>query len=358
MLYDHLKNAGLLGTSVEEKPVETVTEDPVPKGQGRIFVYVEQNRKGTCSAISLELLTPALEISRLSGLKVCAVVMGDDTAGAVEELKEYPLDEIINCRDAIFATRLLHDYTDNLGRMIEEYKPEGFILAGTEWSKGIASRIAAKFHTGLTADCSKISYDPDQGGIIWSRPAYGGKLMADIICKFKRPQMGTVREGVFLKPGKAPGNPEVYDFKAMPSKISDKVTILESNVTPAFAPKGGSDTSIVVGMGRGIRNMDGFDLCCDLADALGADIGATKAATDMRLVSSQYLIGSNGKTVRPTIYFACGMSGNFQHMTAVLDSRCIVAINIDPNAEIFQYADYGVVGDLFEIIPAFIDLLE
>jgi len=356
-LYDYLNGAGLLGQATEEKPAETRTVEALPKGEGRIFVYMEQNKSGGCTGVSLELLTPAVEISRASGLRVCAVVMGEEISVAVEELKEYPVDEIITCKDPIFANRQLHDYTDNLGRMIEEYKPEGFLLAGTEWSKNVASRIAAKFHTGLTADCSKIRFDSEQGGIIWSRPAYGGKLMADIICKTGRPQMGTVREGVFLRPDKCPGSPQIYEFKAIPSKISENVNILQSNITPAFSRGDGSDTSIVVGMGRGIRNMDGFDLCCDLADALGADIGATKAATDMRLVSSQYLIGSNGKTVRPTIYFACGMSGNFQHMTAVLDSRCIVAINNDPNAEIFQYANYGVVGDLFEIIPAFMDLL-
>ncbi len=356
-LYDYLTGAGLLGAAAEEKPARTRAVEAFPKGEGRIFVYMEQNRQGKCTNVSLELLTPAIEIGHASGLRVCAVVMGEETAEAVEELKEYAVDEIITCKDPVLANRQLHDYTDNLGRMIEEYRPEGFLLAGTEWSKNVAARIAARFHTGLTADCSKIRFDSELGGIIWSRPAYGGKLMADIICRTKRPQMGTVREGVFIKPDKCPGNPQIHDFKAALSKISENVTILQSSVIPSFSKGDGSDTSIVVGMGRGIRNMDGFDLCCDLADALGADIGATKAATDMRLVSSKYLIGSNGKTVRPSIYFACGISGNFQHMTAVLDSGCIVAVNTDPNAEIFQYANYGVVGDLFEFIPAFIDLL-
>ncbi len=127
---------------------------------------------------------------------------------------------------------------------------------------------------------------------------------------------------------------------------------------PGFTSKTENAVSIVVGMGRGIRNIDGFDLCCDFADAIGADIGASRGATDLRVVSNQYLIGSNGRTIRPSIYFACGISGSLQHMTGVLDSKCIVAINSDPKAEIFQYADYCLIGDLFQLIPELQKLIE
>lgn len=231
-------------------------------------------------------------------------------------------------------------------------------MGGSDLGKELAARIAGRFRTGLTAECTGIRYDDELGGIVWSRPAYGGKLMAEIICREKRPQMGTVREGVFVKPEKCAGEAKVINVPFKRAALAGQVTLMRKAVAPGFAPKGEQDVSIVVGMGRGIRDMDGFDLCCDFADAIGADIGASRGAVDMRLVSQQYLIGSNGRTIRPSIYFACGISGSLQHMTGVLDSGCIVAINKDPNAEILRYANYCVIGDLFQILPAMQEVLE
>lgn len=356
-LVEYLKRDGLLGKKAKASDPKA-ERTAIEKGNGRIFVFVEQTSKGGCKNISLELLTPAIDMGDTAAWKVSAIVVGTDNAKAIAELKQYPVDEILSCEDARFENRQLHDYVEAVAAMVETYQPEGLLVGGTDLGKELASRIASRFHTGLTAECNGIRYDAEHQKIVWSRPAYGGKLMADIICKDKKPQMGTVREGVFEKPAPYASDPEIITVSPVDAPLAKKVTVIRKGMAPGFAPKGENEVSMVVGMGRGIRNMDGFDLCCDFADAIGADIGASRGATELRLVSNQYLIGSNGKTIRPMIYFACGISGSLQHMTGVLDSGCIVAINRDPKAEVFQYADYCVVGDMFSIIPELQDLIE
>lgn len=350
-LVSYLVQDGLLGREQKEVQALSEAETVNEKDNGRMFVFVEQKQDGLCKNVSLELLTPAKQIADAAGYKVTAILTGTDNQKAEIELYQYPVDEIITCEDEMFRDMQFHSYVEAVADMVREYKPEGFLIGGTELGKILASRIAARFHTGLTAECTGIRFDQEKNGIIWSRPAYGGKLMADIICQEKRPQMGTVREGVFVKPAKCAGKPDVIQYKAVKSALEEKVTVVEKTITPGFLPKGESEISMVVGMGRGIRDMDGFDLCCDFADAVGAEIGASRGGVELRFMSQKYLIGSNGRTIRPSIYFACGISGSLQHMTGVLDSGCIVAVNSDPKAEIFQYADYGVVGDLFQVIP-------
>jgi len=346
-----LAAAGLLGGGEAVSGEAAEVHRSAKEGGGRICVFVEQDSRGGCRSVSLELLSPAVRIGERAGLRVSAILVGADNSGAIEELCGYPVDEILSCEDCALEQMQLHDYVEAVADMIVRYSPEGLLVGSTALGKELAARIAARFHTGLTAECSGVRYDEELGGIVWSRPAYGGKLMADIICRTKRPQMGTVREGVFVKPGPCVARPEVIPCPLPEAPLRSKVTFISNTAATGFAPKAANRISMVVGMGRGIRNMDGFDLCCDFADAIGADIGASRGAVELRFVSQQYLIGSNGKTIRPGIYFACGISGSLQHMTGVLDSGCIVAINKDPHAEIFQYADYGVVGDLFQILP-------
>lgn len=374
-LVNYLTKDGFWGSQKISSFESSEPETSVIKGSGRICVFVEQNSNGSCKNISLELLTPAIRIGNAARLKTSAVLIGSDNTAAIAELQQYPIDEIISCEAPVFEQLQLHDYVSAAGSIVEHYHPEGLLIGGTDLGKELAARIAARFHTGLTAECNGIRYDRELGGIIWERPAYGGKLMAEIICKEKRPQMGTVREGVFEKPGKSSSlarisvnkssesipnicRPIIIPVQPVRSSLADKVTFISKSATPGFVPKEDNIRSIVVGMGRGIRDIDGFDICCDFADVIGAEIGASRGAAELRIVSQKYLIGSNGKTIRPSVYFACGISGSMQHMTGVLDSSCIVAINRDPKAEIFQYADYCVVGDLFQILPELQRLME
>lgn len=344
------RKSGAAGESVSARPAE--------ESCGRICVFVEQDAKGGCKNISLELLTPAIQIGKAANLRVSAILMGADNEKALQKLKRYPIDEIISCESDVFADYQVHDCAEAMSKIVEEYHPDGILVGGTAFGKEIAARVAGRFRTGLTAECTGICYDEERGCIVWSRPAYGGKLMADIICETRRPQMGTVREGVFVKPAECAASPEVLRVDAPKSPVSDRVNVLTKTDLPGFTPKEDSELSVIVSMGRGIRDMDGFDLICDFADAIGAEIGASRGCVDMKMVSPQYLIGSNGKTVRPGVYIACGISGSMQHMIGVMDAGCIVAINKDPNAEIFRYADYCVVGDLFQIVPALQDEME
>lgn len=342
---------GYLGGKISASaPVEA--QASCERGGDRLCVFVEQNRSGECKGVSLELLTPAIEIAAAAGLRVSAILAGADNAKAAAALAQYPVDEILSCQDAALADLQLHDYVEAVAAALRLYSPLGLLVGATELGRQLAARIAARFRTGLTADCTGIGYDAEAGGIIWSRPAYGGKLMADIICREKRPQMGTVREGVFARPARRAGRASIVSVPFERGALSDRIALLRRVPVPGFNACAGNEVSMVVGMGRGVRDMDGFDLCCDFADAIGADIGASRGATDMRLVARQYLIGSNGRTVRPGVYFACGISGSLQHMIGVLDSGCIVAINRDPDAEIHRYANYSVVDDLFSVLPA------
>lgn len=348
-LVGHLKEKGLFGG--ENITSNIVYDKHNNVNNGRICVFVEQNKNGSCKSLGLELLTPAIEIGTAAKLQVSVLLAGSDNRKAELELSQYPIDEIISCEDSKLNDHLTTSYVEALAGMIEEYKPEGLLIGGTEFGKELAARIAARFHTGLTAECTSVWYDTDKEGIIWSRPAYGGKLMADIICRKKRPQMGTVRDGVFIQPAKCKCSPKVIRVSAPESLIAERVQILEKWDTPGFSIQNGNEISMVVGMGKGIRDIDGFDICCDFADAIGADIGASRGAVELRIISPKYQIGVNGRTLRPTIYFACGISGSAMHMAGVPDARCVVAINSDPKAEIFQIADYGIVGNLFEIVP-------
>lgn len=320
-------------------------------GSGRICVYVEQTAAGRCRSLGLELLSAAATIADDARLRIAAILIGSDNSKAADELKEYGVDEIFSCEDAVFDDMQVHDYVEAMSRIVEQYRPEGLLVGATEMGKELAARVAARFHTGLTADCTGVRYDSELQSIVWSRPAYDGKLMADIVCARKRPQMGTIREGVFEKPAPCPGAPSLVSVPLRRSALTEKVIVLNRSAAPGFQKTNDGHVSIVVGMGRGIQDMDGLDLCCDFADAIGADIGATNAVVRMQLLSQQYQIGTNGRTIRPDIYIACGISGSLQHLTGVQDAGCIVAINTDPQAEIFKYANYGIVGNLFEIIP-------
>lgn len=347
----HLLSEGILGR--KSLPAqECSAAKHQNKRNGRICVFMEQDQNGGCRNVSLELLTPAMQIGQAAGLRVCAILAGTDNRRAEEMLMRYPIDEIISCEDVAFTDFQAHIYGAAVGSIIEKYRPEGLLVGGTPFGKELAARIAGRFRTGLTAECTAIRYDEERGCIVWSRPAYGGKLMADIACLDRRPQMGTIREGVYVRPAECTSNPEIIRMDAASSPIAGQVVVLDKSVVPGFVPRGGGELSVIVSMGRGIRDMDGFDLCCDFADAIGAEIGASRGCVDMKIVSPQYLIGSNGKTVRSGVYIACGISGSMQHMIGVMDAGCIIAINKDPDAEIFRYADYGIVGDLFQIVPA------
>lgn len=357
-LLGYLRADGLLDGNGKSASIPTATVSAGTATNGKICVFIEQDRNGSCKNIGLELLTPAMRIGSEANLSACAVVIGTDNKKAISELKQYGIDEIISCEDSCFADCQVSTYADAFYTINEAFQPEGILFGGTAMGKELAARLAAKCHTGLTAECTAISYDEERKSIIWSRPAYGGNLMADIVCQSKRPQMGTVREGVFVKPAKAVCDPAVHSVTLPDGQCDHSVTVLSKAYAPMPVHKSTEKASIMVSMGRGVRDLDGFDMICDFADAIGAELGASRGGVEMRMISGQYLVGSNGRSVRPDLYIACGISGAMQHMAGVKDAGCVVAINSDPNAEIFRLADYGIVGDLFDVVPVLQERME
>ena len=222
----------------------------------------------------------------------------------------------------------------------------------------MAPRIASKLNTGLTADCTKLEIDEEDGKLLQTRPAFGGNLMATIICPETRPQMCTVRPGVMDKAIKDTSKTgDIIDVKVDLSEDDIRTEVLDIiKIKKDMIPL--TDADIIVSGGMGIKNADGFKLLKELADILGGTIGASRATVDEGWIDRSRQVGQTGTTVRPKVYIACGISGAIQHLAGMQDSGIIVAINTNPNAPIFDVADYGIVGDIYEVVPQLIELLK
>jgi len=242
--------------------------------------------------------------------------------------------------------------------MIKANKPEILLIGATNIGRDLGPRLSAKSHTGLTADCTKLDVDLENRRLMQTRPAFGGNLMATIICPDHRPQMSTVRPGVMEK-AKYNENAKGEIIKITP-KLEDK-DILAKVVEVV---KGGKaevqleESNIIVSGGRGIGNQEGVKLIEELAQKIGGVVGASRGSVDAGWIEQGHQVGQTGKTVRPTLYIACGISGAIQHLAGMQDSKTIVAINKDPDAPIFKIADYGIVGDVYEILPELIKALD
>ena len=237
-------------------------------------------------------------------------------------------------------------------------KPESVLIGATNIGRDLAPRIASRLNTGLTADCTKLEIDPEDGKIKQTRPAFGGNIMATIICPDARPQMSTVRPGVMDKAVRNDDNkgnivPLKYDIKE-----SDIRTKIIEIVKHAVEKVSLTDANIIVSGGLGLQNADGFKLIEELADKLGGVVGSSRAAVDAGWIDKSHQVGQTGTTVKPNLYIACGISGAIQHLAGMKESSIIVAINKDPDAPIFSVADYGIVGDLYKVIPEIISEID
>lgn len=221
--------------------------------------------------------------------------------------------------------------------------------------RDLGPRLSCRLKTGLTADCTRLDVDMETGNMAWTRPAFGGNLMATILCPDCRPQLGTVRPGVFKKPAagisRAGIIKEEYSFPK--EKIRTKILEVIQEAASELVDLEGAE--IIVSGGRGVGGPDGFKLIGTLADSLGATVGASRAAVDAGWISHSHQVGQTGKTVAPKIYIACGISGAIQHLAGMSGADCIIAINKDSDAPIFGIADYGIIGNLFEVVPAMVE---
>ena len=236
--------------------------------------------------------------------------------------------------------------------MLEKYAPTSMLIGATPNGRDLGPRLSCRLGTGLTADCTALDIDEASGNIAWTRPAFGGNLMAVILCPDHRPQLGTVRPGVFKKPDAGEDKAEIIreDFHVPADQI--RTTLLETIREAAGEIVDLEGADIIVSGGRGVGGADGFKIIRELADALGATVGASRAAVDEGWITHSHQVGQTGKTVGPKLYIACGISGAIQHLAGMSSSDVIVAINKDFDAPIFGVADYGFVGNLFEIVPA------
>ena len=243
-------------------------------------------------------------------------------------------------------------YTYGMTKLVGKYQPSILMIGATIIGRDFGPRLSCRLKTGLTADCTSLAVDTETGIMGWTRPAFGGNLMATIMCENTRPQMGTVRPGVFKKiaPDSTRTAEVIKESIPVPADVI-RTTLIESIREAAAEMVKLEDAEIIVSGGRGLGKAENFSYIRDLADALGGAVGASRAAVDAGWIPHVHQVGQTGKTVAPKLYIACGISGAIQHQAGMSGSDCIVAINKDPDAPIFSIADYGIVGDLFQVLP-------
>jgi electron transfer flavoprotein alpha subunit len=322
-----------------------------------IWVVIE-TEQGKAKSVGLELLGAGKGLLK-QGEELVAVLIGNGLSDAAKEVIAYGADLAIVIEEEIYARYTTDAYTDALSQLIDYYYPSVVLFGATSNGRDLAPRVACRLKTGLTADCTGLSLDSERKIIEWTRPAFSGNLMAIIVCPSSRPQMGTVRPGVFkktepdyLRTGKTIHNPLCIRKRPVRTKF------LEFFSSPTLSDVNLEEADIIVAGGRGLGTGENFNLLRDFASVLGAAVGASRAAVDAGWIDHVYQIGQTGKTVSPKVYFACGISGTTQHFAGIASSEKIIAINKDPDAPIFKFADFGIVGDLFEVIPALMEKIK
>ena len=351
------------GVCVEKCPfkaiekTEEVKEEKDLSAYKGVWVFAEQ-REGKIMPVVIELLGEGKKLANEVGCELCAVLCGSGVEGLADELFAYGADKVYVADHEELATYRTDAYTKVINEAIEAYKPEIVLLGATHIGRDLGPCLAVKANTGLTADCTKLEIDPEDKKIKQTRPAFGGNLMATIVCPNLRPQMSTVRPGVMEKAAYEEGRKgEVIrlnvEFKEgdIRTKVLDIVKTMKDMVSL-------TDAEVIVSGGMGLGKPEGFELLKQLADKLGGIIASSRAAVDAGWIDHAYQVGQTGTTVKPKIYIACGISGAIQHVAGMQNSEQIIAINSNENAPIFEIADYGIVGDLYKVIPAIIEELD
>jgi len=317
-----------------------------------VWVFVEKGSGGV-NPVSFELLSKARELSNALGVELTAMCIGDTDAVQTASLAEYGADKIL-------VVSLENDLLNNpevmarhFSAAINEKKPSVVLAGATSFGRTMMPIIAAEIKTGLTADCTELAVDTERKILLQTRPAFGGNVLATIECTESRPQMATVRPHVFKLKKTNPSKKPAVELKSFSIPEKRVATVLETIYENETLDISASD--IIVSGGRGLGRADGFELLQRLANKLGATLGASRGAVDLGWISPAHQVGQTGHTVNPKLYVACGISGAIQHLAGMRGSDMIVAINEDPDAPIFEAADYGIVGNLYEVIPKILE---
>ena len=322
-----------------------------------VWVFAEQ-RNGVLMDVALELLGEGRRLADEIGTELSAVLLGSNVESLTDSLIAAGADRVYLADQEELATYTTDAYTKVIYNAILKYKPEIVLLGATHIGRDLGPCLAVRCGTGLTADCTKLDIDPEDKKLMQTRPAFGGNLMATILCPNHRPQMSTVRPGVMAKlvpDASRKGEVVRLDIKFVNGDLRTKVLEI---VRTAKETVKLTDAEVIVSGGRGLGDPEGFKLLEQLAKKLGGIVGASRAAVDAGWIDHSRQVGQTGTTVKPKIYIACGISGAIQHLAGMQTSECIIAINKNENAPIFEVADYGIVGDLYKVIPAMMEALD
>ena len=326
-----------------------------------VFIFAQQV-DNQISNIAYELLGKAKDLAADLQTEVTAVLVGSDVKGLADSLAEYGADRVIVVDDPELKEYRTEPYTHALASVIEKYKPDVFLIGATAIGRDLGPRVSARIHTGLTADCTQLDIgdfplvaipgkEQKHNQLLMTRPAFGGNTIATIACPDFRPQMATVRPGVMQKKDKIKGakaNIEEFNPGFTPNKNYVEILDIVKAVSDVVDIQ---DAKILVSGGRGVGSPENFKILEELAEALGGQVSCSRAVVDSGWKPKELQVGQTGKTVRPHVYFAIGISGAIQHVAGMEESDIIIAINKDETAPIFDVADYGVVGDLNKIVP-------
>ncbi len=333
--------------------LEVAFSRDIDVSQYRGLWVVAEHLHGRLRRGTYELLGEGRRLAEKLSVQLVAVLLGDQVQALAADLIAHGADKVYLAQDPVLAHYRTGPYTDVLAGLINQHKPEIVLISATPQGRDLAPRLAARLSAGLTADCTGLDIAESERLLVQTRPAFGGNLMATIICRQARPQMATVRPGVMK--ALAPDPSRAGEVVAVPVHLDERgilAKIIEIVQQEGDSQVNLQDAEIIVSGGRGLGKSENFALIRELAEVLGGAVGASRAAVDAGWIPAYHQVGQTGRTVQPKLYLACGISGAVQHLAGMSSSDCIIAINKDPAAPIFNVATYGVVGDLFEIVPA------
>lgn len=318
-----------------------------------LWVFIETDSEGRAKNAGLELLNPGQRLARAQGGTLTGIIIGWNLEAAAKAAVSYGAEQLILVEGEEYRQYTTDAYAGAFCQLVQKYQPASILIGATGNGRDLAPRVASRLQTGLTADCTSLEYDTESGNIAWTRPAFGGNLMARILCPNHRPQIGTVRPGVFKK---LVPDPE-RTARILHEDIHIPLEAIRTRIIETIRETAGQlvnleEAEVIVSGGMGIGGPEKFQMLQELADALGGVVGASRAAVDAGWIPHIHQVGQTGKTVGPKLYIACGISGAIQHLAGMAGSKTIVAVNKDSDAPIFNVADYSIIGDVNEVIPA------
>ena len=344
-----VRNSNGVITFVEDK-VSTVNKDDY-KG---ICVYADCDH-GVIHKVTFELIGKAIELARKINNPVYALLIGNDVEKNANELLEYGVDKVFVYENEKLQHFDMERYANCFSDFINTVKPSSILVGATNVGRSLAPRVAARFHTGLTADCTKLEMK-DNTDLVQIRPAFGGNIMAQIINPNNRPQFATVRYKVFNAPNKVEPHGEIVKVQIKDEWLLSHIEVIDIEEKPKELDI--SEADVIVAVGRGLKSVDDLAMVNELADLLGGVVACSRPMVENGIFDGKHQIGLSGKTVKPKLIITLGISGAVQFTSGMKNSDCIIAINSNPNAPIFDVANYGIVGDMYSIIPTLINKIK